>query len=165
MSSSLVAPDAWRAPSKEQLDAIYPKIESLYRDLHSNPELSLHEEQTAATIADQLRRLGFDVTTGIGGTGVVGVLRNGAGPTVMLRAELDALPVPEKTGLPYASHVKTTDNQGIEVPVAHACGHWAPGRRSLAFYPVPHSHPENGSFNGLPAGARGTRTGGSTTNL
>ena len=123
MSSPPVAPDAWRVPSKEQLDAIYPKAEFLYLDLHRNPELSLHEEQTAAKIADQLRRLAFDVTTGIGGTGVVGVLRNGAGPTVMIRAELDALPVPEKTALPYASHVTTTDNRGIEVPVAHACGH------------------------------------------
>src|SRR5713101_6424473 len=105
MSPPPVAPDAWRVPSKEQLDAIYPKAECLYLDLHRNPELSLHEEQTAAKIADQLRRLAFDVTTGIGGTGVVGVLRNGAGPTVMIRAELDALPVLEKTGLPYASHV------------------------------------------------------------
>jgi hippurate hydrolase len=95
----------------------------LYLDLHRNPELSLHEEQTAAKITDQLCRLGFDVTTRIGGTGVVGVLRNGAGPTVMIRAELDALPVPEKTGLPYASHVTATGDQGIAMPVAHACGH------------------------------------------
>lgn len=122
MSSSL-PPDAWRAPSREQLDAIYPEIALLYLDLHRNPELSLHEEQTAAKIAVQLRRLGFDVTTEVGGTGVVGVLRNGAGSTVMIRAELDALPVAEKTGLDYASRVTTKDDLGVEVPVAHVCGH------------------------------------------
>lgn len=115
--------DVWRAPSKEQIDGVYPQVESLYEDLHRNPELSLHEEKTAAKMADQLRKLGFDVTTGVGGTGVVGVLKNGAGPTVMIRAELDALPVPEKTGLAYASHVTTHDDRGVEVPVMHACGH------------------------------------------
>ncbi len=121
--SPLFAADAWRAPSKDQIDGIYPQVETLYMDLHRNPELSLHEEKTAARIADQLRHLGFDVTTGVGGTGVVGVLKSGAGPTVMIRAELDALPVPEKTGLTYASHVTTKDDQGAEVPVMHACGH------------------------------------------
>jgi len=121
--SPLFAADDWRAPSKDQIDGIYPQVETLYMDLHRNPELSLHEEKTAARIADQLRHLGFDVTTGVGGTGVVGVLKDGAGPTVMIRAELDALPVPEKTGLAYASHVTTKDDQGAEVPVMHACGH------------------------------------------
>src|SRR5437667_3380047 len=121
--SPLFAADAWRAPSKDQIDGIYPQVETLYMDLHRNPELSLHEEKTAARIADQLRHLGFDVTTGVGGTGVVGVLKSGAGPTVMIRAELDALPVPEKTGLTYASHVTTKDDQGAEVPLMHACGH------------------------------------------
>jgi amidohydrolase len=119
----LFAADTWTVPSKSQIDAIYPQVESLYEDLHRNPELSLHEEKTAATIAAQLRKLGFDVTTGIGGTGVVGVLKNGAGPTVMIRAELDALPILEKTGLPYASHVTTHNDQDVEVPVMHACGH------------------------------------------
>ncbi|HZP63079.1 MAG TPA: amidohydrolase [Terriglobales bacterium] len=117
------AADAWRAPSNAQIDGIYPQVETLYMDLHRNPELSTHEVKTAATIADQLRRFGYEVTTGVGGTGVVGVLKNGAGPTVMIRAELDALPVPEKTGLEYASHVTTKDDQGVEVPVMHACGH------------------------------------------
>jgi hippurate hydrolase len=98
-------------------------VEALYLDLHRNPELSYHEEKTAAKIADQLRKLGYDVTTNFGGTGVVGVLKNGSGPVVMLRAELDALPVPEKTGLDYASHVTTHDDRGVEVPVMHACGH------------------------------------------
>ena len=110
-------------PAKPQIDAIYPQVESLYIDLHRNPELSLHEVKTAATLAEQLRKLGFEVTTGVGGTGVVGVLKNGSGPTAMIRAELDALPVPEKTGLPYASRVTTKDDQGVEVPVMHACGH------------------------------------------
>jgi amidohydrolase len=119
----IMAADAWRAPSQSQIDAIYPQIEALYENIHSHPELSHHEVKTAATIAAQLRALGFDVTTGVGGTGVVGVLKNGAGPVVMIRAELDALPVLEKTGLPYASHVTTHNDQGEEVPVMHACGH------------------------------------------
>jgi amidohydrolase len=118
-----LAADSWTAPSKSQIDAVYPHLESLYLDLHRNPELSLHEEKTAAKMAEELRRLGYDVTTGVGGTGVVGILKNGAGPTVMIRAELDALPVPEKTGLPYASHVTTKNDLGEEVPVMHACGH------------------------------------------
>jgi hippurate hydrolase len=120
-STSLLASDTW--PAKAQIDPIYPQIESLYEDLHRNPELSLHEVKTAEKMADNLRKLGFDVTTGVGGTGVVGVLKNGPGPTVMIRAELDALPVPEKTGLEYASHVTTKDDQGADVPVMHACGH------------------------------------------
>jgi amidohydrolase len=120
--TSAQAADTWQ-PSKSQVEAIYPKMESLYLDLHRNPELSLHEEKTAAKMADELRHLGFDVTTGVGGTGVVGVLKNGAGPTVMIRAELDALPVAEKTGLAYASHVTTKNDQGVDVPVMHACGH------------------------------------------
>jgi amidohydrolase len=116
------AAEPWRVAST-QIDAAYPQVEALYLDLHRNPELSYHEEKTAAKIAEQLRKLGYDVTTGFGGTGVVGVFRNGSGPVVMLRAELDALPVPEKTGLPYASHVTTHDDRGVEVPVMHACGH------------------------------------------
>src|SRR5581483_5412539 len=79
--------------------------------------------KTAARIAGALRKLGFDVTTGVGGNRVVGVLKTGAGPVVIVRAELDALPVPEKTALAYASRVTTHDDQGVEVPVMHACGH------------------------------------------
>jgi hippurate hydrolase len=123
LATSLFAADPWRAPSEQQVDAVYPQMKILYEDLHRNPELSLHEEKTAAKIADQLRKLGYDVTTGVGGSGVVGVLKNGAGPTVMIRAELDALPVLEKTGLPYASHATTHNDQGVEVPIMHACGH------------------------------------------
>jgi amidohydrolase len=122
LSASCSAAEPWRTPS-EQIDAVYPNVEALYLDLHRNPELSFHEEKTAAKISEQLRKLGYDVTTGVGGNGVVGVLKNGDGKVVMLRAELDALPVPEKTGLPYASHVTTHDDRGVEVPVMHACGH------------------------------------------
>lgn len=108
---------------KQQVNAAYPQIESLYKDLHEHPELSLHETQTAAKLASALRQLGYDVTTGVGGTGVVALLKNGSGPTVMLRTELDALPVEEKTGWPFASHVHTKDDSGADVSVMHACGH------------------------------------------
>jgi amidohydrolase len=105
------------------LDAALPDLQKLYLDLHQSPELSFHEEKTAAKMAERLRALGYTVTTGVGGTGVVGVLLNGKGPTVMLRTELDALPVEEKTGLPYASKVHTKDDGGNDVAVMHACGH------------------------------------------
>ena len=105
------------------LDQLYPDLDALYLDLHQSPELSFHEEKTAAKMADRLRRAGFEVTTGVGKTGVVGVLKNGPGPTVMLRTDLDALPVPEKTGLPFASKVTTKNDAGETVPVMHACGH------------------------------------------
>ena len=123
LASTLFAADAWSTPSEQQIDAVYPQMRLLYEDLHRNPELSFHEEKTAVTIAAQLRKLGYEVSTNIGGTGVVGVLKNGPGPTVMIRAELDALPVLEKTGLPYASHVTTHSDDRVEVPVMHACGH------------------------------------------
>jgi len=98
--------------------------EDLYRDLHQHPELSHQEHRTAALVADTLGKAGFEVTTGVGGTGVVGILRNGAGPTVLLRADMDALPVKEDTGLPYASAAMATPVGGdTAVPVAHACGH------------------------------------------
>jgi amidohydrolase len=106
-----------------EVDAVYPQSEALYFDLHRNPELSRHEQQTAAKLAAGLRGLGYTVTTGVGGTGVVGILKNGDGPAVMLRTELDALPVEEKTGLPYASTVRTKDDKGKDVGVMHACGH------------------------------------------
>lgn len=97
--------------------------EDFYRDLHRNPELSHQEHRTAAKVADRLAGSGFEVHRGVGGTGVVGVLRRGDGPTVLLRADMDALPVREATGLAYASTVTATDEDGDEVPVAHACGH------------------------------------------
>jgi amidohydrolase len=98
-------------------------LPDLYRDLHSHPELAFQEERTAGIVAARLRDLGYETATGVGRTGVVGVLRNGAGPTALLRADMDALPVTERTGLPYASIARGTDGDGREVPVMHACGH------------------------------------------
>ena len=98
-------------------------LEALYTDLHQHPELSFQETRTAAIGAGHLRDLGLEVTEGVGGTGVVGVLRNGDGPTVWLRADMDGLPVEEQTGLPYASSARGLNPQGAEVPVMHACGH------------------------------------------
>jgi len=115
-------PAAW-APTADQVNAVYPAVEALYLDLHRNPELSLHEQQTAAKLAEQAKALGYEVTSNVGGTGVVAVLRNGNGPTVLYRTDMDALPVEEKTGLPYASHVVSKNDAGVGVPVMHACGH------------------------------------------
>src|SRR5271165_4371726 len=112
-----------QAPSSKELESAYPDAHALYLDLHQNPELSAHETQTAAKLAGRLRRAGYDVTEHVGGTGVVAILKNGAGPIIMLRTELDALPVEEKTGLPYASKVHAKDDAGRDVPVMHACGH------------------------------------------
>ncbi|GAC1668714.1 MAG: M20 family metallopeptidase [Steroidobacteraceae bacterium] len=111
------------APVTDEVDAVYPQSDALYLDLHRHPELSFHEQQTAAKLAAELRKLGYAVTTGVGRTGVVAVLKNGEGPTTLLRTELDALPVEEKTGLPYASTVRTKDDNGMDVGVMHACGH------------------------------------------
>jgi amidohydrolase len=105
------------------LASVRPWQEDFYRDLHAHPELSHQETRTAARVAARLRQDGCDVHDGVGGTGVVGVLANGDGPTVLLRADMDALPVREATGLPYASTVVATDAEGTEVPVMHACGH------------------------------------------
>ena len=118
------------------LDVISGELEDLYRDVHKHPELSMQEHNTAAKAAERLRRAGYEVTEGVGGTGVVGVLRNGEGPTVMLRADMDALPVEEATGLPYASTATATDADGSEAPVMHACGHdmhvtWLVGATTL----------------------------------
>jgi len=98
-------------------------LADFYRDLHQHPELSLQEHRTAKLIANALWPLGFEVTEQVGGTGVVGLLRNGDGPVVMLRADFDALPVEEQTGLPYASTAHARGQDGEEVPVMHACGH------------------------------------------
>jgi amidohydrolase len=115
------APLAAQTPS--DMNAYYPELQTLYQDLHRNPELAFQETQTAAKIAAQWKAFGYDVTTGVGRTGIVGVMKNGAGPTVMLRTELDALPVAEKTGAPFASSVVTKNLAGLMVPVMHACGH------------------------------------------
>lgn len=103
------------------LDSALPGLEKLYMDVHAHPELSMQEVRTAGLAAEHLRAAGYEVTTGIGKTGVVGLLRNGDGPTVMLRADMDALPVEEATGVPYASKVKVTDSEGKTIPVMHAC--------------------------------------------
>jgi amidohydrolase len=109
-------PTAWYAANAESLL-------DLYRHLHQAPELSTHEKETSARMAQELRDLGAKVTTGIGGHGVVGVLENGPGKVLMLRADMDALPVAEQTGVPYASKVRTADDRGATVGVMHACGH------------------------------------------
>ena len=118
------------------LEALLPDLEALYKDVHSHPELSMRESRTAGLAADHLRAAGFEVTAGVGVTGVVGVLRNGDGPTVMLRADMDALPVEEATGLPYASQATAADHEGKTVHVSHMCGHdmhvtWLAGATKL----------------------------------
>jgi hippurate hydrolase len=118
------------------LQSLLPDLQAFYTDVHAHPELSMQESRTAGLAADRLRAAGYDVTTGVGKTGVVGLLRNGDGPTVMLRADMDALPVEEMTGLPYASQAQATNREGKTVPVMHACGHdmhvaWLVGAATL----------------------------------
>ena len=112
-----------QSPSLKEVDQVYPQAHDLYVDLHEHPELSAHEIETATRLAASLRTAGYEVTEHVGGTGVVALLKNGAGTTIMLRTELDALPVEEQTGLPYASTVRMKDDAGRDVPVMHACGH------------------------------------------
>ena len=121
----LAAPELVMAatPEVNEANEAYPKAYRLYVDLHEHPELSTNETRTAAKLAAELRALGYTVTEHVGGTGVVAILKNGPGKTVMLRTELDALPVEEKTGLPFASKVRAKDPAGHEVPVGHMCGH------------------------------------------
>src|SRR4051812_32071093 len=111
------------APELSGLDALYPSLDALYQDLHRNPELSRHEEKTAAKLSARLRQLGFEVTELVGGHGIVGVLRNGPGQTALVRTDMDALPIKEQTRLPYASTVTAKNDAGDTVPVMHACGH------------------------------------------
>ncbi|HKB56424.1 MAG TPA: amidohydrolase [Lacunisphaera sp.] len=117
------AADGVPALVANKLAADYPALEKFYIDLHLHPELSLMEEKTSAKVAAELRAAGFEVTEKFGGYGVVGVLKNSAGPTLLIRTDMDALPVLEETSLPYASKVRVTDLSGHEVPVMHACGH------------------------------------------
>jgi len=105
------------------LPELLPSLEAIYKDVHAHPELSMQETRTAGLAANHLTDAGYEVTTGVGKTGVVGVLRNGDGPIVMLRADMDALPIREDTGLPYASRVMGMDANGHPTPVAHMCGH------------------------------------------
>jgi len=122
-----LAPAASDAALREtvagKIAASYPSLETLYKDLHAHPELSLMEERTAGIVARELRAAGYDVTENIGGHGAVAMLQNGAGPVLLVRADIDALPLQEETGLPYASKVRVTDLSGREVSTMHACGH------------------------------------------
>jgi hippurate hydrolase len=118
------------SPVPAQADALsdavakdMPSLLTLYRHLHANPELSMQETATSARLAAEAKKLGFDVTTGVGQTGVVAVMRNGPGPVLMIRADMDALPVIEQTGLPFASKKKGTSRAGVESGIMHACGH------------------------------------------
>ena len=124
--ASLLALGAVPAQADELRNAVaadLPKLLELYRDLHANPELSFQEVQTAKKLAARARAMGFEVTEGVGKTGVVAVMKNGGGPTVMLRADMDGLPVIEQTGLPFASKVRAVAQNGTETGVMHACGH------------------------------------------
>src|ERR1700692_4126414 len=111
-----------KAAIEASVEGDYPKLDALYKDIHAHPELAFEEVKTAARLAAEMRALGFEVTEKVGKTGLVAIYRNGDGPTIMVRTELDALPMEEKTGLAYASHDKTNWN-GRETFVAHSCGH------------------------------------------
>ncbi len=120
------APRNWNAVKKNVQSELDRELESLlafYKHLHQNPEMSFEEEKTAAKLTQELKTLGFEVTTKVGGHGIVGVLRNGEGPTVLVRTDMDALPVTEKTDLPYASKARARNKEGQEVGLMHACGH------------------------------------------
>ena len=107
----------------EAVKADMPSLMTLYRDLHANPELSMQEVRTPAKLAAEMKKLGFTVTEKVGKTGVVAVMKNGAGPTLLIRADMDGLPVVEQTGLPFASKVRAVARSGVETGVMHACGH------------------------------------------
>lgn len=138
MSLGTPAAAAATDPVRDATAKAMPQLMALYRDLHANPELSLHEVKTAAKLAAAAREAGYEVTEKVGGTGVVAVLRNGAGPVLLIRADMDGLPVVENTGLPFASKVRATTDEGIESGVMHACGHdthmasWVGTLRNLA---------------------------------
>jgi len=123
LTLSFLPAAAWAQAPHDDVAAMLPDLETLYRDLHQHPELGFQETRTAATLAERLKALGYEVTTGVGRTGIVALLRNGSGPTAMLRTELDALPVAEKTGVPFASTVTSRNGADQLVPVMHACGH------------------------------------------
>lgn len=120
---ALAAVPAHADPLSDAVKADLPALTKLYRDLHAAPELSRQEEKTAARLARELKGLGFSITTGVGGNGIVAVMKNGPGAVVLLRADMDGLPVTETTGLPYASTVRVKTAEGVETGVMHACGH------------------------------------------
>src|SRR5437660_5793547 len=113
---------ALKSAIETSVEADYSHLDALYKDIHAHPEIAFQEEKTAAKLAAEMRALGFEVTEHVGNTGLVAIYKNGDGPTIMVRTELDALPMEEKTGLAYASHDKTVW-QGRETFVAHSCGH------------------------------------------
>src|SRR6478735_7459025 len=123
LAATLLASPASAATLGEAIGADMPQLMTLYRDLHSNPELSMQEVRSPAKLAAEMRKLGFTVTEKVGKTGVVSVLTNGAGPTLLIRADMDGLPVVEQTNLPFASKVRATARSGVETGVMHACGH------------------------------------------
>lgn len=135
-AAAMDAPAA-RAAVGKVLDQDYPRLDALYKDIHSHPELGLQEQRTAAKLAAEMRAAGFEVTEKVGKTGIVAIFKNGPGPLVMVRTELDGLPMEEKTGLPYASKAKQTTAAGRESFVAHSCGHdihmasWVGAARAL----------------------------------
>jgi amidohydrolase len=122
-AAALLATPASAATLSEAIKADMPALMAVYRDLHANPELSMQEVRTPAKLAAEARKLGFKVTEKVGQTGVVAVMANGPGPVLMLRADMDGLPVVEQTGLPFASKVSATASSGVETGVMHACGH------------------------------------------
>ncbi len=137
--ASIIMPNvAYADPIRDSVAKDMPSLMALYRDLHANPELSFQEFKTAAKLAAEARRLGFEVTEKVGQTGVVAVMKNGAGPVVMIRADMDALPVEEQTGLPFASKQRGVSKSGTESGIMHACGHdthmsaWVGTARQLA---------------------------------
>lgn len=123
LAAALTSVPAAAEPLRDAVAADLPSLMTIYRDLHANPELSFEEVKTSAKLAAEAKKLGFTVTTGVGGHGVVAVMKNGPGPTLLIRADMDALPVTEQTGLPYASRVKALAAGGVETGVMHACGH------------------------------------------
>ena len=122
-TASQALPAADHAALANAINADMPQLMALYRDLHANPELSMTEVRSPAKLAAEARKLGFTVTEHVGKTGVVAVMKNGPGPVLLLRADMDALPVVEQTGLPFASKVRATARSGVETGVMHACGH------------------------------------------
>ncbi len=119
----LLISNASASPLADAIDADYPYLDALFKHLHANPELSMQEYKTSDRMAEEMEKLGFEVTRNIGKTGLVGIMENGDGPTLMIRADMDGLPVLEKTGFDYASKVRQVNLEDLDMPVMHACGH------------------------------------------
>src|SRR3954469_18446304 len=122
-AAMILATPVTAATLSDSIKADMPQLMNLYRDLHAHPELSMQEVRTPALIAPEMKKLGFQVTEHVGKTGIVAVMKNGPGPVLLIRADMDALPVKEQTGLPFASKVMGKLADGTETPVMHACGH------------------------------------------